>query len=101
MIDPVSKTLACFGAIRNVIPIMTALLIGCVLVAQGVAAEPFTFVTLNHGAISADVEPQPKNLPMIVRTPAAEIEVVGTQFNVDSEPAILTEASTFRIQKDV
>lgn len=43
-------------------------------------------VTLNHGAVSADVERQPKDLPMIVRTPAAEIEVLGTQFNVDAEP---------------
>ncbi|MCA9127112.1 MAG: FecR domain-containing protein [Planctomycetales bacterium] len=37
---------------------------------------------LRHGNMSADVEPQPVASPMIVQTPAAELEVLGTQFNV-------------------
>ncbi len=37
---------------------------------------------LRHGSMSAEVEPQPVASPMIVRTPAAELEVLGTQFNV-------------------
>lgn len=37
---------------------------------------------LRHGSFSADVEPQPTNSPMVVQTPAAEIQVLGTQFNV-------------------
>ncbi|MBC8356901.1 MAG: FecR domain-containing protein [Planctomycetes bacterium] len=39
---------------------------------------------LRHGSMSADVEPQPVGSPMIVQTPAAEIEVLGTQFNVSA-----------------
>ncbi len=39
---------------------------------------------LHHGSMSAEVEPQPAASPMIVRTPAAEIEVLGTQFNVSA-----------------
>jgi len=39
---------------------------------------------LDHGSMSADVQPQPTASPMIVRTPAAEIEVLGTQFNVSA-----------------
>ena len=39
---------------------------------------------LRHGSMSADVEPQPVASPMIVRTPAAELEVLGTQFNVSA-----------------
>lgn len=47
---------------------------------------------LNGGVMSADVQPQPKGLPMLVRTPAAEIEVVGTQFNLDAESSRTTLA---------
>lgn len=39
---------------------------------------------LRHGNMSADVEPQPVASPMIVQTPAAELEVLGTQFNVSA-----------------
>jgi ferric-dicitrate binding protein FerR (iron transport regulator) len=39
---------------------------------------------LHHGSMSADVEPQPADSPMIVRTLAAEIEVLGTQFNLSA-----------------
>lgn len=37
---------------------------------------------LRRGSFSANVEPQPTNSPMVVQTPAADIQVVGTQFNV-------------------
>lgn len=39
---------------------------------------------LRRGTISADVEPQPANAPMIVHTSAADLEVLGTQFNVSA-----------------
>lgn len=39
---------------------------------------------LRHGSMSAEVKPQPVAAPMIVRTPAAELEVLGTQFNVSA-----------------
>ena len=37
---------------------------------------------LRHGSFSANVEPQPTHSPMVVQTPSAEIQVLGTQFNV-------------------
>lgn len=37
---------------------------------------------LRRGSFSANVEPQPTNSPMVVQTPAADIQVLGTQFNV-------------------
>lgn len=43
---------------------------------------------LRHGSMSADVEPQPVGSPMIVQTPAAKIEVLGTQFNVSARTTI-------------
>ncbi|MFN3189202.1 MAG: FecR domain-containing protein [Aureliella sp.] len=39
---------------------------------------------LRRGNMSADVQPQPDASPMIVETLAAEIEVLGTQFNVSA-----------------
>ncbi|MEM6468492.1 MAG: FecR family protein [Planctomycetota bacterium] len=39
---------------------------------------------LHHGSMSADVEAQALGSPMIVRTAAAELEVLGTQFNVSA-----------------
>jgi ferric-dicitrate binding protein FerR (iron transport regulator) len=37
-------------------------------------------VILRKGSMSFDVRPQPRGRPMVVRTPTAEIEVVGTEF---------------------
>lgn len=37
-------------------------------------------LTLNHGIVSADVAPQPAKSPMLVSTPGAKIEVLGTRF---------------------
>lgn len=39
---------------------------------------------LRDGSMSANVQPQPTDSPMIVQTPAADIEVLGTQFNVSA-----------------
>lgn len=43
-------------------------------------------VHLRHGSLSANVEPQPADCPMLVHTPSAELKVLGTQFNVDALP---------------
>ena len=40
-----------------------------------------------EGRLSANVTPQPKGRPMLIHTPTAELEVRGTQLNVDAEPA--------------
>ncbi len=39
---------------------------------------------LKRGNLSADVQPQPSSKPMMVFTEAAELRVVGTQFNVNT-----------------
>ncbi|MHC4994593.1 MAG: FecR domain-containing protein, partial [Planctomycetota bacterium] len=39
---------------------------------------------LKEGAFSADVTPQPKGKPMLIRTRSALFEVVGTRFNIDT-----------------
>ena len=41
---------------------------------------------LRKGALSAQVKPQPKGRPMLVRTPSAEAEVLGTVFNLSARP---------------
>lgn len=47
---------------------------------------------LRHGSLSASVPPQPTGAPMLVHTPIANLEVVGTQFNVDANPSATTLA---------
>jgi hypothetical protein len=42
---------------------------------------------LRRGALSADVRPHPAHCPMVIRTPVAEIEVLGTRFQVAAQPA--------------
>ena len=39
---------------------------------------------LRYGSLSANVQPQPTDCPMLVHTPSAELKVLGTQFNVDA-----------------
>lgn len=39
-------------------------------------------LALRRGSLSADVQPQPAGRPMIVRTPSAEVEVLGTHFGL-------------------
>lgn len=41
-------------------------------------------LVLRKGSLSAQVKPQPKGKPMLVRTPSAEAEVVGTVFNLST-----------------
>jgi len=40
---------------------------------------------LREGRISASVVPQPHGRPMLIHTPTAKLEVLGTQLNVDAE----------------
>ena len=42
-------------------------------------------VRLRYGNISAKVAPQPNGRPMLVLTPSAELNVLGTQFSVDAQ----------------
>lgn len=42
-------------------------------------------VHLRDGYLSADVRPQPTGRPMIIHTPTAALEVLGTRFDVDSD----------------
>ncbi len=42
-------------------------------------------VHLRGGNLSADVRPQPHGKPMLVHTPTALLEVLGTRFDVDSD----------------
>lgn len=39
-------------------------------------------VMLHYGNVSAQVSPQPKDLPMLLATPEAQVEVLGTQFAI-------------------
>ncbi len=41
-------------------------------------------LALRRGTLGAEVQPQPAGRPMLVRTPTAEIEVVGTVFGICS-----------------
>lgn len=47
---------------------------------------------LQHGRLSANVAPQPLGKPMRIFTRTAELEVLGTQFNVDAESSATTLA---------
>lgn len=42
-------------------------------------------VHLRYGTLSANVAPQPTGRPMLVLTPSAQMNVLGTQFNVDAQ----------------
>ncbi|MCH2209292.1 MAG: FecR family protein [Lentisphaerales bacterium] len=41
-------------------------------------------LNLYKGLLAADVNPQPKGRPFIINTPTAQMEVLGTKFNIDS-----------------
>lgn len=45
---------------------------------------------LQEGGFSANVKPQPKDRPMLVRTRTAIFEVLGTRFSVDAEQTTAT-----------
>lgn len=41
-------------------------------------------IHLRHGSLSADVQPQRVGHPMLVKTPSAELKVLGTKFDVEA-----------------
>jgi len=45
---------------------------------------------LRRGSLSAHVAPQPAGRPMLIHTPTAKLEVLGTQFTMDAERASTT-----------
>jgi hypothetical protein len=45
-------------------------------------------LVLRHGTLSVDARPQPLGRPMLVRTPTAEVEVVGTVFSVSADSQV-------------
>ena len=47
-------------------------------------------IHLREGSVSARVAPQPSGRPMLIHTPTAKLEVLGTQLNVDVERASTT-----------
>ena len=49
---------------------------------------------LTKGSLSASVAPQPKGWPMLVYTPMANLQVVGTEFDVVVEAASMTMVVT-------
>ena len=44
-------------------------------------------IDLREGSLSADVRPQPRGKPLLIHTPTAAMEVVGTRFDVESASA--------------
>lgn len=48
------------------------------------AEEAYKSVVVHHGTLAASVQPQPRNRPMVLATPAAKVQVVGTQFLVNA-----------------
>lgn len=52
-------------------------------------------VQLKSGTLGADVRPQPKTRPLLIRTPTASIEVLGTVFSVTAAP----EGTTMSVQE--
>ncbi len=61
----------------------TVVLAGDTVVALAGAGQKL--LRLVHGALSADVQPQPAGRPMLVRTGTAELRVIGTRFTVTTD----------------
>jgi ferric-dicitrate binding protein FerR (iron transport regulator) len=62
---------------------------GTLITLQGEAEMSFSeeeqkVLILSRGTLSAEVKPQPAGRPMLVRTPSAEVEVVGTAFDLSA-----------------
>ena len=60
---------------------------GSLITLQGEAELSFAdtsqkVLTLSRGTLSAEVKPQPAGRPMLIRTPSAMVEVVGTAFDL-------------------
>ena len=47
-------------------------------------------IHLREGSVSASVAPQPHGRPMLIHTPTARLEVLGTQLNVDAQQTSTT-----------
>lgn len=65
-------------------------------------ANPQKQVHLKHGTLFADVTPQKKGQPMLLRTPAASIEVLGTRFSVSAaaeETAVHVQSGVVRMRR--
>ena len=50
------------------------------------AASPQKILVVRSGDLRAEVSPQPAGRPMLVRTPTAEVEVLGTRFSMAVDP---------------
>src|SRR6185295_12289583 len=44
-----------------------------------------TEISLRRGSITVEAAPQPRTQPMVLRTPTAEAEVVGTCFTISAQ----------------
>jgi len=60
-----------------------------------IAADHGIRIRLGEGRMSASVSPQPRSRPMLVDTPTARLEVLGTQFDIEVEKA----ATTLRVNQ--
>jgi ferric-dicitrate binding protein FerR (iron transport regulator) len=59
-------------------------------------------LALRHGSLTVDVRPQPADRPMIVRTPTAEVEVLGTRFLLvaqSGETQLAVESGRVRLRR--
>jgi len=66
----------------------TVTLLGCTTLT--IAADHGIEIRLGEGRLSATVAKQAGGRPMIVHTPTARLEVLGTQFEIDAEKATTT-----------
>jgi len=60
-----------------------------------IAADHGIRIRLGEGRMAASVSPQPRSHPMLVDTPTARLEVLGTQFDIEVEKA----ATTLRVNQ--
>lgn len=66
------------------------------------AEDPQKHVRLRHGLLTAEVQPQPAGAPMIVETPTARIEVLGTVFTLAAEAEqtrVSVDAGRVRVER--
>ena len=59
-------------------------------------------LALRHGSLTGDVRPQPADRPMIIRTPTAEVEVLGTRFLLvaqSGETQLSVESGRVRLRR--
>lgn len=59
-------------------------------------------LTLNEGSLTATVRPQQPGRPMVIHTPSADVEVLGTQFSLTAERAstrLLVESGSVQLRR--